>query len=277
MTLLYRYFTVLCILAWSVPAIAQPTKSVKETVDLASNGRVSIDTYKGTIDVKTWDRDEVQIDALIEADQHEDLVDLTDIEIYTTDRGVAIETDYDRAKKSKLRRDIFNSSNMSLPFVHYTVRMPKTAELHIKDYKSDTDIVGLQADLSFETYKGKAVLEDITGDLTVDTYKGIVMIDELEGSLRAETYKGEITAVFEDFDGRSRVDTYRGEIRLILPEDAGFELEADLGKRGDLDSEFKLADMRRSDKRIEGIANGGGPKLDVETYRGHIELRSSRR
>ena len=210
------------VLMTTLPAAGQ--KSISETVDLGADGRVMIDTYKGSIKVTTWNRDVVEIDAVIEADDMEHLVELTEVQIHRSGNSVRIESDYRRAKKEGKTRRLFGNNSLSLPYVHYTIRMPETARLRIEDYKSEIRINSLYADVDVETYKGEVDLTDIAGDVRIDTYKGEVDIQDLAGSLEADTYKGSISVSFSEFAGHSAIDTYRGDIDLHFPEDAGFDL-----------------------------------------------------
>ena len=254
------------------PAFAQKSKEVTETISLDADGRVMVDTYKGSIDVKTWDRDEVSVEALIVADEHDDLVPLTEVHIRRSGSVLRIETDYKKAKKQGKKFKLFGNSYLSLPYVHYTIRMPRTADLRIEDYKSEIFVESLVADLDLETYKGEVQIRDVEGDIRIDTYKGDVRATELAGSLEADTYKGNIVAEFIEFSGNSAIDTYRGDIDLRLPENAGFDLDASLGKKGDLDTNFTLRNVKVEKNNYHGSIGGGGPLLEVDTYRGRIQL-----
>src|SRR5207249_11790718 len=109
------------------------------------------------------------------------------------------------------------------PLFHYTVRMPRSARLRIKDYKSETEVDGLAAELD------------------VNTYKGSVRVRELAGALTLTTYKGDVRAEFSALNARSRVETYKGTIELEVPKASKFDLHADLGRRARLDSDFTQA------------------------------------
>lgn len=256
----------------TLPAAAQQSKKISETVPLQANGRVLIDTYKGSIEVTTWDRDEVAIDAVIEADENRELVPLTEVRIRRTGSTVQIESDYSKTKKRGGNWKLFGNNNLSLPFVHYVIRMPRTAELGIDDYKSEIDVADLVADLEIETYKGNARLRNIRGDVGVETYKGDVEILALTGGLDAETYKGNIEVEFTELAGRTMIDTYRGDVRLRIPGNAGFDLNANLGRGGDLDTDFSLANVDIDDNEYRGEVGGGGPRLEVDTYKGRVQL-----
>ncbi len=268
--------TVLLALVATLPTVrtaeAQQTKEFFETVNLQGDGRVVIDTYKGSIDVTTWDKNSIEIDAVIEADKDKHLVEYTEVRVHKSGKTVRIESDYERAKKAG-KRKLFGNNSMSLPYVHYRIRMPRTADLQVDDYKSTIEIENLAADLHLETYKGEVEVHDVAGEVRIDTYKGDVELTQLAGSLEADTYKGNIRAEFVEFNGNSAVDTYRGVVHLALPRGAGFDLDADMGRKGDLDSAFDLDNVRIVDKnKYRGEVGGGGPDLDIETYRGEVTL-----
>ncbi len=233
-----------------------------------------VDTYKGSVDVTTWNRNDVQVEAVIESDGSDELVALTEVRIRPSGSTILVESDYSEAKRRMKQRRL---KNYNLPSVHYTIRMPQSAELNIDDYKSDIDVEGVAADIDLDTYKGEVLMHDIVGNVRLDTYKGKVRITGLAGSLRADTYKGDIEADFVEFADDTIFDTYRGHIEVTLPDDAGFNLDADLGRRGELDTSFSLSQVRKDDNRYRGSIQGGGPKLEFETYRGRMSVRTYRR
>jgi hypothetical protein len=137
--------------------------------------------------------------------------------------------------------------------------MPATARLDVEDYKSETRVADLKADLKLHTYKGS------------------VRVVNLDGAARVETYKGEVQVEFARFTRASRFETHKGEIDLRRPKDSRFELDADTGRRGDLETDFAL--MTRAGRfnrglRASGAVNGGGPELRLTTYKGTLRVRS---
>jgi len=301
----------------AMPARAQEEKKLTFNEKLESDGRLVIDTYKGSVTVTTWDRDEVAVDVRIVADQTDELVESTDIKVHRSGRTLRFETDYDEDAWKHIRKHgilgMF-SDGFSQPFVHYEIRMPRTARLTIGDYKSEIRVTGLQA------------------GLVIETYKGDVEVDDLDGSLRLETYKGTGHIAFSRLDDDSSVDTYKGNVTLVFPGNTGFDLDAYLGHRGDLHSDFDLDRNRRhrgrrhrndddddddgddddddgddddddeywddddddgdddddddfwddddddddDDNVYRGTVNGGGPRLHLESYKGRITLRRTR-
>lgn len=253
---------VLTLLLAASPAVADRT--VSKTLPLASGGRVTIDTYKGSIRVTPWDRAEVGVEARItpddscgsERDQKE-WVAATRVVIEPDGGGVRIKSDYDGLEASWR----FFSVCTSRPFVHYRVSLPRAAALRIHDYKSDTDV------------------KDFAGRLTLDTYKGSVSLAGISGPLDLKTYKGEVRAVFARLSGDVRAETYKGDVTLTFPADSAFELRADAGRRGEIVSDFEgtgpVRAYRRSGTRSSATVNGGGPRVTLSTDKGKLSIRRS--
>jgi hypothetical protein len=253
---------VLTLLLAASPAVAD--RMVSKTLPLASDGRVTIDTYKGSIRVTPWDRAEVAVEARIvpddscgsERDRKEWLA-ATRVVIEPDGGGVRIKSDYDGLEVSWH----FFTACTSRPFVHYRVSLPRAAALRIHDYKSDTDV------------------KDFAGNLTLDTYKGSAALVGLTGPLDLKTYKGEVRAGFARLSGEVRAETYKGDVTLTFPADSAFELRADAGRRGEIFSDFEgtgpVRAYRRSSTRSSATVNGGGPRVTLSTHKGKLSIRRS--
>ena len=244
-------------------AFSQETREVKKTVDLNKDGEVSIDTYKGSITIHTWDKPQVEVNARIEPDGHDryskEKVRDTEIDIDGSTHNLYIKSDYEDLKShSSWLSGLFGEDSGALPFVHYTISMPATARLRIKDYKSESRI------------------EDLKASLEINTYKGTVNARRLEGSIDLDTYKGEVTLDYASLKDDSRLKTYKGRIELSLPKDASFTLDTEIGRHGDFDSDFSVTTpgrLRHHD-RSHGSVGSGGPLLEVNNEKGTVRLRA---
>jgi putative adhesin len=250
----------------ALAAAAQPSdvKEVHKTIALDRDGSLKVNTYKGSIAITTWDRPEVKVDVRIEPGDDDRIsrekVQWTEVRFSGGGASAEIRSDYDEVKRHERGfLGLFNCNEGSLPLVRYTIQMPATARLEIEDYKSETR------------------LSDLKADLKIHTYKGAVKVANLDGAARVETYKGDVRVEFARFSRASRFNTYKGEIDVRLPKDSRFELDADSGRRGRIDSDFPV--MTRAGRwraaRESGAVNGGGPELRLTTYKGTLRVRSS--
>jgi len=252
------------ILLFVVAGPAQDSREVRKSGEFAQNGRVSIDTYKGSIKVFTWNKSQIEIVARIESDDSDrhsrERVEDTEIRIDLSSHAARIKTDYERVRnrQSGFLGIIVGVNSDNLPLVHYTIKVPKTTNLEIKDYKSRTEVNDLESDVKIETYKGEVEVGRLSGSLTLETYKGDVRID------------------FARLNGSSRFETYKGTVEISLPRGKGFELDADIGRHGSFDSDFAFEKNRRQDRRkdmeVRSAVNGGGPLVRLKTDHGTIRL-----
>jgi hypothetical protein len=235
-------------------AHAESARSVSRTVPLDPRGEVVIQTFKGSVDVTAWDRSEVRIDARIAADGDPALVPLTDVRIGGGAGRVVIESNYDKvAAYFRTRAD---GQETSLPFVRYTIKMPRAAALHIDDHKSETRVAGL------------------AGEVNIDTHKGRVRVEGLAGAIHLATHKGSADVRFARRVAASSFDTYKGNITINVPAGAGADLVADLGRRGRLEPSPRVSWLRGGDNVYRARMNGGGPRIDLATYKGTIRVES---
>jgi hypothetical protein len=230
---------------------AADSKDIHRTFPLDGRGHVTIDTYKGSIRVSTWDRNEIDVAVRIEEDG--------DVFAQSVRRA---DVRFD-ASSSDVRITSENQWSFFLdgaaPLYNYTIRMPRTASLRIKDYKSESEV------------------SDLTAELQVDTYKGSVQLRNYSGALTVNTYKGDIRADFAAVTAPVRIETYKGSVDLRMPRDSRFDLSTDLGRRGgDPDNDFARY-VRTSNSRDpiqRSRVNGGGPEVRLRSYKGEFRLRA---
>lgn len=243
-------------LALSTALSAADYKDVNRTVALHANGSVEIETHKGFVHVTVWDRQEVEIQARIEAESGTVMdrrrFEGTEVRIDSSPDSVHIKTYY---PDFNWCCSVDTGSN---PEVRYTIKMPKTAQLTIHDHRSETEVTGLQGTLNLSTHRGTARINALSGALHLDTHRGDARVD------------------FASFTAASSVTNYRGTVELSIPKNSRFELETSLSRRGSVDTDFSMMTraFSRRGESVHGTVNGGGPSLRLETQRGEIRLHA---
>jgi hypothetical protein len=242
-------------LALSATVFAADYKDVNRTVALSASGAIAIETHKGSIRVSTWDQPTVEIQARIEAEPGTSMdfrrFEGTEVVIDSSPDSVHIRTKYPDFNWCCS----FDSG--SNPEVRYTIRMPRTARLAIRDHRSETEISDMQGALDLETHSGTAHVRGLGGPLRVDTHRGNIQVE------------------FASFTGNSSVTTHRGTIELSMPTSARFDLETDLGRHASIHSDFPMVTRTANrGEKLHGSVNGGGPSLRVDAYRGEIRIRA---
>lgn len=284
MTIVRKIIPAALILAMALTGVALSAqeKPFNQTLDLKAGGRLSMKTYKGSIEITPWDRPQIEIVArIVPGDDVSDRyaersVEATRIEVRGSGSSVYIESEYEAVpcRRGRSFLGIFNTGcSKVLPFVHYKIRAPRKLDFRLDDYKSEIVLTELEGRIEIETYKGKLDAGRLTGDIRLDTYKGTARLEEISGSIDIETYKGEVRIDAAQLNERSRIETYKGRVSITLPEAQQLDIRASLGRRADFDSDFPLTLRTWNRNEVRGEINGGGPLLSIETYKGEIRLR----
>lgn len=245
---------------------AGQNREFHRTVDLQADGTVSIHTFKGSVAIETWDRAQAEVIARIEPDtscgseaEQQERVRLTEVDVDATASRLEVRSDYDRLKdlpSTRIELEDHEFSCNAYPFIHYRLRIPRTARLDVEDHKSKIDLAGLRSEVRIRTHKGSVDVKDHDGGLDLSTHKGDVRVE------------------FARF-AASRFETHKGDIEITMPRSAGFDLDATVGRGGRLDSGFDLAEraLSRRERAYEQPVNRGGPRLELSTKKGSIRIR----
>lgn len=260
------------VLSWLAagPALAVEAREFRRTVALDARGTVSMETFKGTVEVEPWDEPRAEVFARIEPDTtcgddaaHAERVRLTEIDVLSSGSRLRVRSDYDRLEDLPPLRLAFDGQDLTCsayPLVHYRIRMPRTARLEIQDHKSKIAVAGLRSDARIVSHKGSI---DVKGH---------------DGALDLTTHKGDARVEFARLGGDSRFETHRGDVEISLPKSAGFDLEAHVGRGGSLDTGFEVVARERTkrERLYEEKVNGGGPRLELTTKNGAFRIRGQR-
>ena len=254
------FAALICLL--TVPVFSQESREIHKSGPFGKDGKLFVETYKGTLEVTTWDKAEIDIVARIESEDsgkraREDVED-TEVRVDLSSNSARIKTDYDRVRHHNSFFGFFESGSNELPLVHYKIKVPAKVRVEVKDYKSST------------------IISDIQSDVVIDSYKGDIEVSRLSGSVNVKTYKGKARVDVASLLGRSRVETYKGEIDFRLPKGGGFDLDAEVGRDARFSSDFGL-ERERSRNRRRGYdarvaVNGGGPVVRLKCDKGTVRL-----
>jgi hypothetical protein len=252
------FLALLCLLGTdkrATPLHAQPyERTVRDTVALTP-GSVSVENEEGRIAVSTWDRNAVAYEARLVSRQAADYVEDTVIDVGLFSKYLSLESTFDDLEAQWTFGPELFGYGVSHPAVHYTLTVPRAAEVAIEGEDAEVEVTGLRALLQVETDDGNVRVANQRGGLTIDTHEG-----------QAEVGIDSLAAV--------AVDTHEGRVALTVPRDAGFTLATDLGEDATVQSDFVLDPLRNDDDNYEGSLRGGGPLVRLSSHEGTIVLRS---
>lgn len=255
--------------------VSAQSRDFSDTVDFTPGSDLRIRTDKGSLKLTSWDQNRVEVIARIEAprdvnrDYAEEAVQATRIEVESDSRGLSIRSDYsDVPSYSGWQR-----GDRYIPYVHYEIRAPRQLNLDLNIDRAETMIEGIEGEFRIDTDRCEVEGRDWSGDITLNMDRGELRLRSIKGALDIETDRTDVRIQMAQLVGDSRMYADRGQIELSLPTAQAFDLHADVGRRGDLDSDFDITTRTIRRDLIEGKINGGGPRLELRGDRAEFRLR----
>lgn len=270
-----RALSVLAALAVAAPAAAQ-TKQFDKTVP--SGGYLGLHATRGSVKLASWDRNEVEIHARIQAppradaDYARDSVEATTVDVTVGARDIRIRSNYDKVPGT--RNSWFSGWWRDVPEIHYDIRAPRKLEIRLDIDRSDTTLRGFEGRVDVVSDRSELDLVDLSGRMTLEVDRGeSSRLENVRGSLRINGDRTNFDIELARLDERSSIEVDRGDVRIEVPSAQGLTIDADLTRRSDFDAGDLPVQKRRGDKRrFTADVNGGGPTLTVEADRGRIRL-----
>ena len=269
-------------------AASMAQQQTDTTFEVRSGSRIEVETFGGSITVRTWNRNAVRVQA-----QH----------------GRRDEIDID-ARGSSVRIEAEGYMGVAKD-VRFTLMVPRSSHIEASGVQTDIDIEGVTGDVDAETVQGgirvvgggRLKLESVEGEVVIDGARGRVQastvnrgirVTDVECDLDLETVNGPIIvqklhASNVDastvngrivYDGTIRdggdyaLTTHNGAIWVVVPNGTNASVSVSTFN-GELDTTFDLPRMEiPSQRRTYNFVLGNGKaRLDLETFGGDINLR----
>ena len=268
---------------------------VSESGSASAKGMVYIENLAGSIKVKGWDKNEIEVTGTLDEK--------------------AEELNFETGKKKSIIEVVYPRRVKNIDEGSYLVIMvPYGSSLEIECVSADIEISGVEGDVEAETVSGSVeivgpcrttdvdvisgnvILEapgetvqvdcisgrvEITGgkaDVSVETVSGSVFLNfDLYRSLSVEAVSG-IIKVAGDLDskGSFQLDVHSGDIYLKVPADVSAYFEANTFN-GDIETDFGYEGSRTSKylpgQELEFTTGGGGADVEINTFSGDINIR----
>ena len=269
-------------------AAAMPQQQTDTTFSVRAGSRIEVETFGGSITVRTWGRDQVRVQA-----QHS--------------RREIVEID---ARGSSVRIEAEGHMGVAKD-VRFTLTVPRNVHIEASGVQTDIDVEGVSGDVDAETVQGdirvvggsRLKLEsvegdiiisgargrvqastvnrgiqvrDVVGDLDLETVNGPIVVSKVQaGSVDASTVNGRIV-----YDGTLRdggdyaLATHNGQIWLVVPNGTNASISVSTFN-GELDTSFDIPQFRSEARRrsYNFVLGSGKARIDLETFGGDINLR----
>ncbi|HKI86541.1 MAG TPA: DUF4097 family beta strand repeat-containing protein, partial [Thermoanaerobaculia bacterium] len=237
---------------------------------------LTVSNVNGRIDVASWDRDEVRVQAVIHAKglsegTVEDAFKKVRVEVTPSPQALRVETRYPHDHSGFFAW--LSGQHVSID-VEYKLTVPRQTPLSAKTVNGSIHLNQVAGDIKLSSTNGSIHVDGANGSMVADTTNGSVNIRHSGGSLKAETTNGaieaELTAVTPKAD--LHLETVNGHIALTVPSDLGADIHAET-VNGSIHSDLPVTVQGKLSRReFNGTLNGGGVRLHLETVNGSIHL-----
>jgi DUF4097 and DUF4098 domain-containing protein YvlB len=276
--------------------LAGAAQNLNKTATVAADATVDVSNVRGRVEVTGWDRNEVELTAVLENDKDR-------LEFEATERQVRIKVvtaddDYDNGDDAIL-----------------TLRIPKGARISTETVSADTTVSGVLGEQRLESVSGEVrsqaydapvKLSTVSGDgtitgsggkaaVTVESVSGLITVGGIRGDFDGEVVSGDLRinlAAVERVNARSisgdvdvraelmanaRVEmkTVSGTIKLTMkpPVNAEFDMES---FSGDINNCFgqKARDKSRygPGSELNFTQGSGGARVSINSLSGDITV-----
>jgi DUF4097 and DUF4098 domain-containing protein YvlB len=265
---------------------------------LKAGGRLSVETFNGSIEITGWD---------------ENTVDISGVKYGPTQESAdSLRIDMDNTPDSVSIRAVRPSDRRSNQGARFTIRIPRSAVLdriatsngairtmdgagpaRLRTSNGQIRVQNLKGSLDAQTSNGSVELSDIDGDANVRSSNGHIRAERLRGSLEGTTSNSSINARLEDSGRPVRLDTSNGSVELVLPPRFGSDIRVGTSNssitvhlpdepnarviahtsNGSITSDFEVRMQGAFNKNhMEGTLGSGGNLIDLGTSNGSIRL-----
>jgi DUF4097 and DUF4098 domain-containing protein YvlB len=189
---------------------------------VTANPEIELDTFEGSIEIHSWDRDEVEVEIEKRA-MEQRLVDEMQVTAEQNGNRIVVKV----AQPS--RSDSFDGVQIGVhfsPSARLRVVVPRNSQLTANSGDGSISIEDVNGKIRLRTNDGSVRGSRLNGELFVRSGDGSIRFERVEGKLDLETDDGSIT--LEAKPSALRVRTTDGAIRLEVESDTTVAEDWDL-------------------------------------------------
>ena len=262
-------------------------QQIDSTVPVQRGQRLEVSAYAGEIDVKTWDRSAVRVEA--------DPGQRTRVEIERTGASITVRTEGHRGAPRMVDMTITVPAWMPLDlsgvYTHVTVVGAK-GPVNVETVQGEVSVDGGDGLVSLRSVQGSVALKNAKGRLEVHSVNEGVTVSNSSGEVTAETVNGDVTLERVDATsvsatsvngemvyngtikdgGRYGFSTHNGDITVTVPQNSNAAVSVSTFN-GEFASEFPVTlTETRKGKRFSFRLGTGSAQMTLESFQGSIEL-----
>ena len=266
------------LLAWGEGAAYTLKETFEEIIPAEEMTSVRVDNTNGDIEVSSWDRSEVKVEALQEikasnAEAAEKYAEAAEISVEQVGKTVEVRTVYPEARDmGGFWKRLFGVGKPRMS-VRYKISVPRRMDLDLRTTNGQVRVSELEGEVYASSTNGKIRVAHAAGSVECRTTNGGIELREISGPIEAGTTNGGIDVDLLGTIGEGcRLKTVNGGITLSVPEDLSADIDAQT-VNGSIRSELPLTVQGEIGKRsLRGRLNEGGVQISLRTVNGSIRI-----
>jgi DUF4097 and DUF4098 domain-containing protein YvlB len=244
----------------------------REEKRFATTGKpdVSLFTIDGAIEIRPWDKSEVEVIVEKRGADKDAIADIT-VNATQNDNHIDVKVEWPRHKGFSF--GLSKSAKL-------IVSVPRSSDILAKSGDGSIDVERVAGKIELRSGDGSIQARDLAGDVNAQTGDGSITLDGKFSTVRARSGDGSVrihaasgTTAASDWD----ISTGDGSVTLELPDGFNAELDAHTGDGRVAVHELTLSNVTGEISRntVKGRLGSGGPVVRVRTGDGSITLRRS--
>lgn len=262
-------------------------QQIDTTLPAQPGQRLVVDAYGGDIDVRTWARNAVRVEA--------DPTSRTTVQITSAAGAVSVRTEGRRGPPSAVDMKLTVPAWMALDLsgVYTDVKVTGIrAPVSVETVQGEVDVTGGEGLVSLRSVQGHIILRQARGRIDLHSVNEDVRVSDASGEIVAETVNGEIALERVDatsldantingdvgYDGpirnggRYALSSHNGDVTLAVAEGANATVSVSTFD-GDFESEFPVTLREtRKGKRFSFTIGSGSAQVTLESFQGSVQL-----
>lgn len=254
---------------------------------------LSVTTFDGTVQVRSWDRPEVLVEIEKRGQDKEAVSKISvvgerngnhiNVEARHSGRTTVIGIGHFTSTSARMIVTVPRKCNIVARTADGSISLDRVeGKLDLRSSDGSIKVIEGKGELLIESGDGTLTLEDVAGHVEARTRDGSVRVSGTPAGLRVRTGDGSVTLRIRDGAQMLEdwmVDTGDGSVTAELPSGFNAMIDADPGSDGRVHSDFSLTNSTASTsgKRpgrgpMSGQLGSGGKKLTLRTGDGTIRI-----
>lgn len=258
------------------------------TFDVRVDSRISVATFGGEINVKTWNRNAVRVQA---THGRRDVIDISvrgsSVQIEAEGRiGPAIDVTFNVTVPTSASLEMSGvntaisvegvTGHVDAETVNGTIRVVGGGRMKLESVQGDIIVERARGRVSANTVNRGIRITDVVGDVEAETVNGFISLRKVDAkNVDLATVNGRILydGTLKD-GGDYAIASHNGGVWVVVPPSAGITVSVTTFN-GQLNSTLPitLRGETGTQRRMNFVFGNGSARLDIESFGGRINLR----